>query len=213
MKTNFSSFSSTKKIKKYSDRFFFIFGNEIWCDASMQTQEIIMQTDLQPLSVVAIASCWAQQNAIVSPRCHSHLQWCYEWCQVHPSHPASEWGDTPLSCPQEKVPTIATHIPVALPEQRASQAAPSPVLFCHSGAFVPCGSEGGPCCLLALSVVYCSSCCSCLPLEFFHRLSHHHCSWALLHLQHLESWSESYCLGQFLVFSFIVLILQIINLN
>lgn len=126
----------------------------------MQTQEIIIQTDLHPLSVVAIASCCPQQNAVLFPRCH-----CNEWCQVHPSHPARTGGTPLLAVPKNKSPPL----PLAfLWPSLSREAAPFPVLlvtelllsFAGQGlALLPLGFQ---------RCVYPSSCCSCVPLCLSH---------------------------------------------
>lgn len=131
-------------------------------------------------------------------------------------HTLPRSGDTLQGCPQEQVPTAATHLAAALAEQRRLAGCPFPCAPCHSAAFILPWSRGRLCCLTAfngcipLSVSV--ACLSAIP-HVYQAAIHHRRSQALLHLQHFESRSKSHYLGQFLLFSFLVLILQIINLN
>lgn len=165
-------------------------------------------------------------NWFAASECSGHCQLlatikCYCVPSLSLSSPVMLWmvpsaSLTPCLRVGDKSPPLPLVLLWPCLSRDASQAAPFPVLLVTQLLLSFCGPGAGPAaswlselCLFLQLLQLCAS----LPLAFFHRLSHHRCSRELLHFQHLESWSKSYCLGQLLVFSFAVLILQIINLN
>lgn len=144
---------------------------------------------------------------------HCHLQRCYEWCQAHPLTPCLRAGTPLQGVLRSKSPPLPLLFLRSLLSRDALRASPFPVLLVTRLLLSSPGPGAGSAALQLSMCVFLRLFQLHTVPHVYQAVSHHRCSRVLLHLQHFESRAKAYHLGQFLLFSFLVLILQIINLN